>query len=257
MDWQSYGNAYQWVADQLAKTFKITECALPALSAASYAGLYRFYNLIPGQSDNTKLMALTELFRMAPSGDVIEIGALYGKSAFALTWLAKFHHIGTVICVDPWELASIKDQGTQANILNTAVSNRDWNQVFHGFTANLSVFDNVNYLRAPSVLAAEAYQQAMKIGSIHTEEFDRTPISGKIAILHIDGNHKYEVVKRDIEKWLPFVQEGGWVLLDDYVWAFGDGPKRAGDEFLIENKRKIDVSFVMGDTLFIQLSRSE
>ena len=251
MDWHSYGDAYKWAEASLSAPPLFPMTSLPALPLASYAGLYRLYNLIPGQSDNTKLFALTQIIRQVAPGDVIEIGTLYGKSAFALAWLAKFHQIGTVIAVDPWELAPASDQGDHAELINAAVVDLNWQQAFLGFSASLAMFDNVNYLREPSEQAAETYRRATTAGYLCSAEFGHTPVRGRIAILHIDGNHKYESVRQDMEKWLPFVQDGGWVLLDDYVWAFGDGPKRAGDELLA--KRAVKTAFVAADTLFIQI----
>jgi len=251
MDWQSYGEAYRWAEACLVSLPLLPYAPTTALPVSNYAGLYRIYNLVPGQSDNAKLYALTQIARQLAPGDVVEIGSLYGKSAFALAWLARFHDVGTVICVDPWEIASIRNQGEQARIINSAVASRDWQQTFLGFAASLAMFDNVNYLRAPSEAAAAVYQRATSNGCIRSDEFGSTPVRGNIALLHIDGNHKYETVKRDLETWLPHVQEGGWVLLDDYVWAFGDGPQRAGDELLAE--RTVKTAFVAADTLFIQL----
>lgn len=251
MDWQSYGEAYRWAEECLSHRPLLPCDPTSALPLSNYAGLYRGYNLIPGQSDNTKLYALTQITRQLKSGDVVEIGSLYGKSAFALAWLAKFHHIGTLVCVDPWEIKAIQNQGGQARLINTAVTSRDWQQAFLGFTASLATFDNVNYLREPSEQAAATYHQAAADGYIGSAEFDRTPVQGRIALLHIDGNHKYEIVRQDLEKWLPFVQDRGWVLLDDYVWAFGDGPRRAGDELLAG--RAVETAFVAADTLFVQI----
>ncbi|HUX29264.1 MAG TPA: class I SAM-dependent methyltransferase [Thiobacillus sp.] len=251
MDWQAYGTSYQWAEASLASRPLLPFAPSSALPLATYAGLHRAYNLIPGQSDNTKLFALTQIARQIGPGDVVEIGSLYGKSAFALTWLAHFHHVGSVICVDPWEIASIRNQGEQAHLINAAVASRDWQQVFLGFAASLAMFDNVNYVRQPSEDAATAYRQAASDGWICSDEFGSTPVQGSIALLHIDGNHRYEAVMRDLETWLPFVQDGGWVLLDDYVWAFGDGPQRAGDELLA--RRAVKTAFVAADTLFVQL----
>jgi len=251
MDWRSYDEAYRW-----AKACHSSPPLLPcdsasALPVSNYAGLYRSYNLIPGQSDNAKLYALTQVARQLISGDIVEIGSLYGKSAFALAWLAKFHQLGSVICVDPWEITSIRNQGEQARLINAAVAKRDWQQAFLGFAASLAMFDNVNYLREPSEQAVATYRRAANAGSLHSDEFGHTPVKGKIALLHIDGNHKFEAVSQDLEKWLPFVMDRGWILFDDYVWAFGDGPKRAGDKYLLEHKPR--TAFVAADTLFVQV----
>jgi Methyltransferase domain len=251
MDWQSYGEAYRWAEACLAARPLVACEPSSALPLARYAGLHRFYNLIPGQSDNTKLFALTQIARQAKTGDVVEIGSLYGKSAFALAWLAKFHTIGSVICVDPWKIASIQNQGEQAKLINAAVASRDWQQAFLGFAASLAPFDHVNYVREPSETAATVYRQAASVCRVCSDELGCTTLHGSISILHIDGNHKYEAVKRDLETWLPFVQTGGWVLLDDYVWAFGDGPKRAGDEWLA--RCEVKTAFVAADTLFVQI----
>ena len=89
-----------------------------------------------------------------------------------------------------------------------------------------------------------------KKGFIESGELGSQLISGVISLLHIDGNHSYQFVKRDIELWFPLVIKGGWILLDDYLWAFGDGPKIAGDELL--SSGKIDCAFIIGDTLFLR-----
>lgn len=41
--------------------------------------------------------------------------------------------------------------------------------------------------------------------------------SSPIDFIHIDGDHTYESVKKDIELYSPFVLKGNYVLLHDYV----------------------------------------
>lgn len=52
----------------------------------------------------------------------------------------------------------------------------------------------------------------------------------EIDLLHIDGDHSYEAVKKDIDCFVPHVKSGGYVLLHDWV-VFGN-PER-----IIERKR--------------------
>jgi hypothetical protein len=157
-----------------------------------------------------------------------------------------------LLSVDPWSNEHLVQH--DANGLVDRVSAQlDADEALAVFEMNLLPYsaDHVNYLRMPSTDGAEYYS---KHRSVATTSFGTTNYSGRIAILHIDGNHSYEAVKADIESWGGFVVEGGWIIFDDYIWPYGDGPQRAGDEFLAENQDKIDVAFVMGSALFIQLS---
>lgn len=206
---------------------------------------------MPGQSDETKIWLLAQVFRFIGMGDVVEIGSAYGRSAFALAWLAKQHGTGSVICVDPWSIAAAQDQGAKAELLNSIAVLCDRDQIFSAFLASVSGFDNINYIRSPSVDAAKAYTAAVTDGTVESAEFGAVAVSGSIQLIHIDGNHKYEEVCRDIQAWLPHIARGGWILLDDYVWAFGDGPKRAGDDFMATVD--YETAFVVGDTLCIKL----
>jgi len=108
----------------------------------------------------------------------------------------------------------------------------------------------VNYLRMASVAAADVYRRRRRI---RTEDFGETAYGGKIALLHIDGNHALAAVRADIAAWKPRVRAGGWIVFDDYCWPFGDGPKIAADEFCGEHADAIGVAFVTGGALFAQI----
>jgi hypothetical protein len=111
--------------------------------------------------------------------------------------------------------------------------------------------NHINYLRLPSTDAAKHYLEHRQVV---TPSFGATEYCGRISILHIDGNHSYDSAKADIESWGRFVIDGGWIVFDDYIWPFGDGPQRVGDEYLDSNRSRIATAFVMGSALFIQLS---
>jgi hypothetical protein len=107
-----------------------------------------------------------------------------------------------------------------------------------------------NYLRMPAHRGHEIYRSGVAVKS---KEFGSTGYTGKIAVLHIDGNHDHAEVRRDCALWLPHLSRGGWLILDDYVWAHGDGPKRTGDE-LLKNSPTWDRAFVAGKALFLHLA---
>lgn len=221
----------------------------PPLTAIERAGLVRLVDTIPGMTDLDKVAAIIEAMRYAPSGDVVEIGSWWGRSAALLALLSRRYRLGQVLCVDPWR-SDCLDQGVAA--LDRASARMDTDQALRIFQINLAPIaaGQLNYLRAPSVEAAQSYGPGLKVA---TETFGETRYEGAIAFLHIDGNHAYDNVAADSAAWTPHMKPGGWVVFDDYVWAFGDGPRRAGDAYLVANADRIELSFVTGTALFIRL----
>ena len=226
--------------------------AKPAISEIELAALIRHADLIPGMCDREKLCALCEIARHTPRGDIVEIGSWWGKSACIFARLARCYAIGNLLCVDPWTNELIVSKDADA-MVDAAFAQVDAEEAFRVFQIGLLPysFNHINYLRMTSVEGAQYYGRQR---SVSTEAFGRTEYAGHIAVLHIDGNHAYESANADIESWGKFVIPGGWIIFDDYVWPYGNGPQRAGDEFLESNRSRISTSFVMGSALFVQLT---
>lgn len=226
------------------------------LTRTQYAALHSRFVSLPGECDDRKLYAFAGVFAGLPKGDVVEIGSLMGQSAFALGTLAHTFGVGSVICVDPWNLSVVDDQGKAARALNDQLQPRkellDFDRVFELFRLHVASLGNVSYIRRTSVDAVHLYIEAAQTGSLRCQELGMIPVTGSIAFLHIDGNHRFDHVMRDIVNWSPFVRPGGWIALDDYVWPFGDGPRRAGDELL--SSEAFDNAFCTEDTLFLRRS---
>jgi hypothetical protein len=108
---------------------------------------------------------------------------------------------------------------------------------------------SVNFLRLPSVDASREYSAGH---TVNTDYFGLTAYLGRIALLHVDGNHAYASVKADLVAWCDSVMSGGWIVVDDYLWPYGDGPKRAVDEYISDNEGRFEVAFAMGGALFLQ-----
>ncbi|MCG8670722.1 MAG: class I SAM-dependent methyltransferase [Pseudomonadales bacterium] len=258
--WLQFSSSYEWAQHLIQESFvdklELDESVdiKEPLKTGHYAALHKQFLSIPGQCDDLKLIAFAHIARVLPKGDLIEIGSLSGRSAFAIAWLAQRYNIGNLISIDPWSNEKTEDQGEQAAILNSELEQNtdiiDFNRVFHGYVASVGLLDNVGYIRNVSAKAIESYRQAISEKQLNSPELGKVEIKGQISMLHIDGNHRYDHVCTDIATWEPYVSPGGWVLLDDYVWAFGDGPKRAGDELL--NTGNFDIAFSMSDTLFLR-----
>ena len=219
------------------------------ISGAPLAGLLRYVDGVPGMSDNDKIAAVIEVMRHVPAGDIVEIGSWWGRSAALFTLLSHHHGQGPVLCVDPWRLDALP-QGV--DVLDRASAAMDLDEALRIFEINLAPIagGRVNYLRATSAEAVGRYGPGM---TVETEAFGRTAYTGAIALLHIDGNHSFDRVHEDCALWTPHMAPGGWVVFDDYVWAFGDGPQRVGDAWCQANAARIVRQFVIGTALFVQL----
>jgi hypothetical protein len=203
------------------------------MQTTTVAGLLKAAMNIYGESNDDKLVAMMGLFDNAPEGRVVEVGCLCGRTAFLLRWLScRYHH--QMLTVDPWS-AEAGVQHDSPPLLKCMTDEWDWDTVAEAFTVNLVPVAGVGlahvHARLPSASAFEGH-------------------GDPISILHIDGNHDYASVKQDVALWCSLLAPGGWLILDDYTWAHGDGPRRAGDELLAEGRH--ERSFEAGGALFVK-----
>jgi hypothetical protein len=249
-----YRNARAWARARREYPLEVGGVQVPKkqLPEIELASLFRHAELIPGMCDREKFCALYEIARRSAAGDVVEIGSWWGKSAFILARLARCYGIGSLLCVDPWSNEHLV-QNDAGGLVDAEAARLDADEALAVFEMNLLPYSSghVNYLRMPSTDAASHYLQHR---SATTGSFATTNYRGEIAILHVDGNHSYPAVRDDVAAWSGSVGAGGWIVLDDYRWPYGDGPQRVGDDFLETHRGKIACAFVMGGALFIQLA---
>jgi len=224
--------------------------------ALATAALLRHTALVYGESDPDKLAAMIGVFADAPpAGDVIEIGSLMGRTAFLLLALARRHGLGPVLAIDPWTAQHALQKDSPLALQEMDTEWGDHERLVQGFALNLlplACGPDFNFMRLPSHLA---HARWLETGMAQTPAFGTTRYSRRIAVLHIDGNHDFAAVQQDCALWLPHLAPGGWLILDDYVWAHGDGPKRIGDALLADTARW-ERPFVAGKALFMR-SRAE
>lgn len=251
---ETYRVAKQRSASLLATTLPLAVDQSPKsnLTATEVAAFYLHAEAIPGMCDHEKLRALYEIARYCPSGDLVEVGSWWGKSAFILLRLAQTFGIGKLLCVDPWSDAHLV-QDDKDSLVDVASAQFSAEEALGVFQMNLLPYSrgDVNYLRMPSTQGATFY---LSTAEVQTSVFGKTTYAGQIALLHIDGNHSYENAKADVDAWSDLVIPGGWIVVDDYTWPFGDGPQRVGNEYLLSNSERISTAFVMGGALFIRLA---
>jgi len=223
----------------------------PRLSPLEKAGLMRMVDAIPGMCGEEKMVAVMEAMRHAPVGDVVEIGSWWGRSAAMLVWLAARYKVGNVLCVDPWRSETLV-QGEP--LVDAASADLDAEEALRIFEINVAPLarGELNYLRMRSVEAAALFAPGLMV---RTEAFGSTTYGGRIAFLHIDGNHAEPEVAADTALWTPHVVPGGWIVFDDYEWAVGDVVLRVADAFVEANAARLAARFEAGAALFVQLKR--
>lgn len=240
-EWKKFASHAEWGARAKCSLERFGGSCL--LSEDELIALCKQYNDIPGQSDNVKLESLISIAPSVPEGDWVEIGCLYGRSSFALGFLARKFCQSALVCIDPWDAEKIPDQEGKAEILDQQGKQINYEQIFQIFRSSTALLENVSFIQG---LSEEAISRYLK-GDLDGPGLELT---NSIAFLHIDGSHHFDEVTKDIELWEPRVCVGGWIAVDDYLWAFGDGPRRAGDNLL--QTGRFDLAYVAGDTLYMR-----
>lgn len=123
---------------------------------------------------------------------IVEIGCWKGRSTKALCSTP-----GCVYAVDPWE-----PYGNEEDVKEFL--ERGWEGIYQDFLMNLQgeIKDGrVEVLRMRSTDAATLL--AKKVSAID--------------LVFIDGDHRYETVKAEIEMYLPLIKKGGLIAGHDYA----------------------------------------
>ena len=164
------------------------------------------------------LKALVKLLTRAAQGRpdprVAEVGSWAGRTAITL---ADACPRATVYCVDTWEGTPQSydmeewGQGVQDDPTGALAQEHGPEKLFATFCRNMGsrLFRNVFPCRGPSVLWAASWPFA-------------------VDMVFLDGDHRYEAVKADIEAWRPHVRPGGIFCGHDF-WIC-PGVNRAVEE---------------------------
>ena len=151
----------------------------------------------------------------------LEIGSYEGNSALYVS--VNFPE-SDVTCVDLWEaVEEYKD--------------KDFNIIEKNFDYNLKGLSNIN-----------------KIKSTSDNFFSKNKIM--FDFIYIDGNHKFDYVFRDCENAWIFLNKGGFLVCDDYIWDYYkellDNPCYAINSFIKKKNKEIKILSVTNSQIFIK-----
>ena len=78
--------------------------------------------------------------------------------------------------------------------------------------------------------------------------------------IYVDGNHKSDYVLRDCENAWKFLNDGGFIVCDDYIWDYYKdiklNPCFAVNKFL-KKKNKVKILFISNSQIFLQKTKSQ
>lgn len=123
-------------------------------------------------------------------GQAVEIGTHRAEFAdlFLNKWRGKMLH-----CVDPWSVP--RGYESQVKFLNQSVSRR------------------ADYRKAQELLK----DRPARLLRMTSEKAAPLFADGSLDFVYVDGDHSYEMVKKDLELWWPKLKQGGIMAGHDFV----------------------------------------
>jgi len=161
------------------------------------------------------------LIKLPKNLKYLEIGSYEGNSAL---YVSTNFPESNVTCVDLWE-------GVEQ------YEGKDFSIIEKNFDFNLKGLNNINKIKSTS---------------------DNFFIKNKIIFdfIYIDGNHKFDYVFRDCENAWRFLNKGGFLVCDDYIWNYYeellDNPCYAINSFIKKKNEEIKVLSVTNSQIFIK-----
>jgi predicted O-methyltransferase YrrM len=161
------------------------------------------------------------LIKLPKNFKYLEIGSYEGNSALYVS--VNFPE-SNVTCVDLWE--AVEEH-----------KDKDFNIIEKNFDSNLKGLGNIN-----------------KIKSTSDNFFSKNKIM--FDFIYIDGNHKFDYVFRDCENAWKFLNKGGFLVCDDYIWDYYkellNNPCYAINSFIKKNNAEIKILSVTNSQIFIK-----
>lgn len=130
----------------------------------------------------------------------VEIGVWSGRSLIPVAMALKQNKRGKIIGIDPWN-ATVSGEGMDE------VNYKWWTSVDHERIYR-------EFVQRMKDWGVDEQCQILRSRSDDVNLIGHPPIG----VLHCDGNHS-EQAERDVSRFAPLVQMGGFIVLDDLYWS--------------------------------------
>lgn len=154
------------------------------------------------------------------SGIFVEIGVYGGSTLLDIYDICKTNN-NQIYGIDPWDKITIFN-GQNYDESNLTVRTQEINRYTHVKNNLMNIISSNN----------------LNINILNENSWDvyNTFEDNSINCIHIDGDHSYEGVKKDLTLYWIKIKSGGMIINDDYHWG---GVKKAIDEFINNHKDHI------------------
>jgi hypothetical protein len=178
------------------------------------------YGMVPAYCLDYTRSFIKEHLSSIYSGIFVEIGVYGGSTLLDIYDICKTNNI-KIYGIDPWDKITIFN-GQNYDETNIMIRNQEINR-YKRIKQHLMNIINTNNL---------------DINILNENSWDvyNTFDDNSISCIHIDGDHSYEGVKKDLNLYWGKIKNGGMIINDDYHWG---GVKKAIDEFI--NNHKDDI----------------
>jgi glycosyltransferase involved in cell wall biosynthesis len=122
-------------------------------------------------------------------GDLLEVGVFEGKSAILLGYLLRPDEE-----LVAWDLFAGEPPGAEADAA-----------VYRGLTQSIFEDHYARFHARPATAIARP-----------SSELPRAELGTRFRIVHVDGSHRYDIVRDDIAAAIDLVTDGGVMIIDDY-----------------------------------------
>lgn len=153
---------------------------------------------------------------------IIEVGSWKGRSAINMAKKMESLNIdGEILCVDTWLGSPEHWLGKEDKNLYASLRITNGRPNLYDTFLNNVVANKCEKFITPFPLTSEAAYFVLK------------KLSVKSKMVYIDAGHEYESVTKDIEMYWQLLEDGGVMILDDYIgWS---GVTKAVNEFAFKN----------------------
>lgn len=146
------------------------------------------------QMSGAELLELSRVFKLSSAAQAVEIGCFCGITSRILGWLfSQYNPDGTLYCIDIFEA-----ENSQGDYYKDRYKKENMSFNYEEcFDRNIAPYiSNIHKLKG--------FSESVEL-----------PEGISFDFIFIDGDHSYEAVKKDIDRYLPLLKKGGYVCFHD------------------------------------------